>query len=346
VNRQKMGEPAFIRRPSGLSTCTYPSTAITSEDEGDMAQDRSSAPMSSLAYTNTPNSSAMPTPELEKGSDGQSIATITTSSASNATSFTSMIMGVSTVGIEEEIPEAKKGGEAEKESVVEKESKTEKGNDVEKGNSSSSSTPVPSAKRVIQRPTFVQLPSPRTFSLETQMPPISPSAIYTPVIGSSYSTTSTSPLAMFDANYARGSPSSLNAGMSFESVGMPVLVVDDDALTRTLMKKMLTRLGCEVSCAENGEVALEMILGRRISIPISTPSSDYSMTREMKPILEQEVSSYQSTSASTPPGSFEEYKYAVIFLDNQMPKMSGLKVVAKLRELERNDFVVGVTGTF
>jgi CheY-like chemotaxis protein len=232
-----------------------------------------------------------------------------------------MSMAVSTLAIEEEIPE------------------------VEKGSSSSSSTPVPSAKRVIQRPTFVQLPSPRTFSIETQMPPISPSATYTPAIGSSYSTSSTSPLAMFDANYARGSPSSLNAGMSFESVGMPVLVVDDDPLTRTLMKKILTRLGCQVSCAENGEVALEMILGRRISIPVSTPSSDYSMTREMKPILEQEVSPHRSTCASTPPGPSDEYKYAVIFLDNQMPKMSGLKVVAKLRELERKDFVVGVTGT-
>lgn len=27
-----------------------------------------------------------------------------------------------------------------------------------------------------------------------------------------------------------------------------------------------------------------------------------------------------------------------------MPKMSGLKVVAKLRSMERKDFVVGVTG--
>jgi osomolarity two-component system, sensor histidine kinase SLN1 len=84
--------------------------------------------------------------------------------------------------------------------------------------------------------------------------------------------------------------------------GLPVLVVDDDALTRTLMTRMLSRLGCNVSTAENGEVALEMVL-----------------------------SGYDG-------------RFAVVFLDNQMPVMSGLTMVAKLREAGRRDFVVGVTG--
>jgi CheY-like chemotaxis protein len=80
-----------------------------------------------------------------------------------------------------------------------------------------------------------------------------------------------------------------------------VLVVDDDQLTRTLMSRLLTRLGCKVSTAENGEIALDMLLSG--------------------------------------PGPF-----AVVFLDNQMPVMSGLSMVAKLRERGRSDFVVGVTG--
>lgn len=84
--------------------------------------------------------------------------------------------------------------------------------------------------------------------------------------------------------------------------GLRVLVVDDDALTRTMMTRLLTRLGCKVSTAENGEIALEMVL------------SGYS-------------------------GHF-----AVVFLDNQMPVMSGLSMVTKLREAGRKDFVVGVTG--
>jgi CheY-like chemotaxis protein len=84
--------------------------------------------------------------------------------------------------------------------------------------------------------------------------------------------------------------------------GLRVLVVDDDQLTRTLMARLLTRLGCKVSTAENGEVALEMVL------------------------------------------SGHGGRFAVVFLDNQMPVMSGLSMIAKLREAGRNDFVVGVTG--
>jgi osomolarity two-component system, sensor histidine kinase SLN1 len=81
-----------------------------------------------------------------------------------------------------------------------------------------------------------------------------------------------------------------------------VLVVDDDPLTRTMMSRLLTRLGCTVSTAENGEIALEMVL------------SGYSG------------------------------RFAVVFLDNQMPVMSGLSMVTKLRKAGRKDFVVGVTG--
>ena len=84
--------------------------------------------------------------------------------------------------------------------------------------------------------------------------------------------------------------------------GLPVLVVDDDALTRTMMTRLLTRLGCNVSTAENGEIALEMVL------------------------------------------SGNNGRFAVVFLDNQMPVMSGLSMVAELRKAGRKDFVVGVTG--
>jgi len=68
------------------------------------------------------------------------------------------------------------------------------------------------------------------------------------------------------------------------------------------MTRLLTRLGCKVSTAENGEMALEMVL------------------------------------------SGSGGRFAVVFLDNQMPVMSGLSMVAKLRKAGRKDFVVGVTG--
>jgi osomolarity two-component system, sensor histidine kinase SLN1 len=98
------------------------------------------------------------------------------------------------------------------------------------------------------------------------------------------------------------SPSKPEGPTSTVQPGLQVLVVDDDALTRTMMTRLLTRLGCKVSTAENGEIALEMVLR-----------------------------GYNG-------------RFAVVFLDNQMPVMSGLSMVAKLRRAGRKDFVVGVTG--
>lgn len=112
--------------------------------------------------------------------------------------------------------------------------------------------------------------------------------------------------------------------------GLRVLVVDDDPLTRKLMARMLTRLGCKVSTAENGNIALDLILSG-LSRP--TPSSE-----DHGYVLSAEA---LALAASTAP---EEPKYSVVFLDNQMPVMSGLDTVARLRELGRRDFVVGVTG--
>ena len=110
---------------------------------------------------------------------------------------------------------------------------------------------------------------------------------------------------------------------------MRVLVVDDDPMTRKLMARLLTRLGCRVSTAENGEIALELMLG---TYQRPTPSS------------EETGSAGLSIDAMSTTAGGEEYKYAVVFLDNQMPVLSGLEMVARLREMGRKDFIVGVTG--
>ncbi|OCH85880.1 hypothetical protein OBBRIDRAFT_762246 [Obba rivulosa] len=105
-----------------------------------------------------------------------------------------------------------------------------------------------------------------------------------------------------------------------------VLVVDDDPLTRKLMSRMLTRLGCRVMTAENGEIALDLILGTGQR---ATPSSEDTGSGGL---------SFDGSASG------DEYRFAVIFLDNQMPVLSGLDVVLKLRDMGRHDFVVGVTG--
>jgi len=184
------------------------------------------------------------------------------------------------------------------------------------------SPPSSSIKRV-QRPTYVPLPSPRSFSIDPRPTDASDAS-------KNSETSLSSPLMQFDATFARGTPSSSTPPLNIEP-GLPVLVVDDDQVTRTLMSRILTRLGCTVSAAENGELALEMILGPQV-LQALTPSSDASGNHG--PILERE-------KVLEP---FEERNFAVTFLDNQMPVMSGIQAVEKLRELGRKDFVVGVTG--
>ncbi|KAH7335379.1 hypothetical protein B0J17DRAFT_669914 [Rhizoctonia solani] len=98
-----------------------------------------------------------------------------------------------------------------------------------------------------------------------------------------------------------------------------VLIVDDDPLTRRLMSRMLTRLGC---------VHVEMLLGPMTGTPSTgdPPSSTPS---------ESSATNVQVLS-----------KYAVVFLDNQCFLLlpSGLEVMRQLRSIGRQDFVVGVTG--
>lgn len=83
------------------------------------------------------------------------------------------------------------------------------------------------------------------------------------------------------------------------------LVVDDDALTRRLMQRMLSRLGCTVDTAENGKIALGKILDEPIS-----PG-----------LLSLNLAKLQSSKSDGTKTS-HVYHYDVIFLDNQMVNLS------------------------
>jgi len=119
--------------------------------------------------------------------------------------------------------------------------------------------------------------------------------------------------------------------------GLPVLVVDDDKMTRMLFQRMLGRLKCSVTTAVNGYEALQLITGdQNVS---QTPAEElhehslFSDGDDHESIVEKEKGKEEGES-----------KFAIVFLDNQMPVMTGVELVRKLRKLGRKDLVVGVTG--
>jgi CheY-like chemotaxis protein len=117
--------------------------------------------------------------------------------------------------------------------------------------------------------------------------------------------------------------------------GLQVLVVDDDKMTRMLFQRMLGRLKCQVTTAVNGYEALQLVTDdQNVS---QTPAEE----RE-HPFLggEDHLSIKELERAKEE----KESKFAIVFLDNQMPVMSGVEMVRKLRSFGRKDFVVGVTG--
>ncbi|KAJ7255430.1 hypothetical protein B0H12DRAFT_1113322 [Mycena haematopus] len=168
--------------------------------------------------------------------------------------------------------------------------------------------------KVTQRPSYLPMPSPKRFLKDTYPTNSTNSGI----------SSNGSPLAMFDSNFQGIPTSNSNSSLVFDP-GMNVLVVDDDLVTRKLMQRMLVRLGCVVETAENGQAAL-IALGA-----IATPASETSTgSSPPGPILER-------------PDPPNDERFDLIFLDNQMPLLSGINAVAKLREWGRGDFVVGVT---
>ena len=76
-----------------------------------------------------------------------------------------------------------------------------------------------------------------------------------------------------------------------------VLIVDDDKTSVILLEKILENEYCEIDIARNGKVALEMI-----------------------------IDSHK-----------KEQPYSVIYIDNNMPLMSGLEVMRHVREFERDN---------
>jgi len=117
--------------------------------------------------------------------------------------------------------------------------------------------------------------------------------------------------------------------------GLKVLVVDDDRMTRLLMTRMLERLRCAVTTAENGKQALQLLLGEGQSADTPAEEQEPNFPAHGQEVPRDGVSVHSTN---------KEGKFTITFLDNQMPIMSGVEMVRKLRMLRREDLIVGVTG--
>ncbi|KAF8684902.1 His Kinase A (phosphoacceptor) domain [Rhizoctonia solani] len=155
------------------------------------------------------------------------------------------------------------------------------------------------------------------------------------------SETSLPPLKTTAPAPSNGSPVRPTAGSAESLSPLRVLVVDDDSLTRRLMTRMLTRLGCTVENAENGQIALDMLLA-----PLPTPQSQRTQSSAGFPSPLSASIEHPTPTLAAQSGGWEygESKYDIVFLDNHMPICSGVEVARRLRQLDRKDFVVGVTG--
>ncbi|KAJ3930993.1 MAG: hypothetical protein NXY57DRAFT_897033 [Lentinula lateritia] len=238
----------------------------------------------------------------------------------------------------------------------------------------------------VQRPTHISIPATPHFDL-AQSETLQSTSTTSPRTNDTGPIAS--PLTLFDNSFSRSNGYNANIydfvpGISSTKSSHPhhtknnsvpdfssnlsILVVDDDGVTRMMMERLLRRQGCEVTTAENGRVALELILGdvqskdhsragsrshsRTISLSESVPpdlatsglpsSKSGTLTSDQGPgIISRAISQGSDQSQSTVP---DIPRFAVVFLDNSMPILSGQRTVEILRRLRRRDFVVGLTG--
>lgn len=141
-----------------------------------------------------------------------------------------------------------------------------------------------------------------------------------------------------DASAKPGAPSDFNKTDPPVKVGAGIsaLIVDDDPTSRGLLARLLKRLGCTVAEAENGKVALQKLGMNDAADASSSPE-----------VFKEQRINFTSPAADIledPLARHTVYPFDVIFLDNQMPVMTGIEVASALRLADRRDFVVGLTG--
>ena len=124
------------------------------------------------------------------------------------------------------------------------------------------------------------------------------------------------PLGSFSSTVSQSPPPSTGGTVSSPPPvihpPLQVLVVDDDPLTRRLFTRMLLRLGCIVHTAENGQVALDMLMAGNKATPGSDGTGSSSIRSFYAPATAQTVA------------RADQLHFDVVFLDNQMVGASSI----------------------
>lgn len=209
------------------------------------------------------------------------------------------------------------------------------------GPSSIVSSPFSSPPLVSPPPAFLALDAPPPVfpatgpgSIVTSTPisrsserasPVSPTSpgpeeLLRPPIPATLSTSSAPPAPQTVPVSPTAPPTSLSRSPALEFPDGPlrVLIVDDDALTRKLMARLLTRLGCVIATAENGAIALEMMLDQSKQAAGSDKGAGSSGGA---PVMDNERMSEDTADnhgIGVDPRTVSERNYDVVFLDNQV----------------------------
>ncbi|TPX55317.1 hypothetical protein PhCBS80983_g05410 [Powellomyces hirtus] len=149
----------------------------------------------------------------------------------------------------------------------------------------------------------------------------------------------------------------------FPTAKANVLIVDDDKITRLLMSRLVSRMGHTIATAEDGAIALRKLkdaLATSEADPLGQPPPATTSTDPAPPLpptaratippspptipsttnTTTDASS-TATAAAAPP---IQQPFDLVFLDNQMPVMTGVECIREIRRLGIPVWACGVTG--
>ncbi|KAJ3146615.1 HisKA [Geranomyces variabilis] len=136
-----------------------------------------------------------------------------------------------------------------------------------------------------------------------------------------------------------------------------VLIVDDDKITRLLMSRLISRMGHTIATAEDGAIALQKLTDALRDAKMAqnpTVGQKTLFHTQSAPGMLNSGDGGSRRNGSVPEvlvgplgpmaGAPEARPFDVVFLDNQMPVMTGVECIREIRRRDIPVWACGVTG--